>query len=269
MLMLDLDELDSVFSGRLLWSVKSPALARFRSQDHLIEFADVKNLRDRAISALHAKGFSKKIGAVRLLTQLRYLGYAMNPVSFFYCFDPTNTHVEAVIAEVNNTPWGEQHLYVIPAVKNRIHSRIAADEIDKTFHVSPFMSMDMSYRMAFSNPGQKLGVKIENHASEAAEGGCEDSPSNKKLLDVTMLLNRKPITTRNLNWMLIKYPLLSFKVFAGIYWQALRLYLKKVPFHSHPGKLKLTEIEGEAACTIDRDLKNPVDSDSETVLVGR
>jgi len=267
--MLDLDELDSVFSGRWFWSTKSPAFARFRSQDHLIEFAEVENLRDRVIAALNKNGFSKAIGSVRLLTQLRYLGYAMNPVSFYYCFDPTNTYVEAVIAEVNNTPWGEQHLYVIPAAENGNHGRVAADEIDKTFHVSPFMSMEMNYRMAFSKPGEKLGVKIENHSSVGAEGDANDSPSNIKLLDVTMLLNRKPLTTRNLNWMLVKYPLLSFKIFAGIYWQALRLYLKKVPFHSHPGKMKLTENDGEEACAIDRDLATSVDSDSETVLVGR
>jgi len=269
MLLLDLDELDSVFARRWFWSTKSAALARFRKEDHLIDFRSVENLRDRAVAVLHAKGFGKKIGAVRLLTQLRYLGFAMNPVSFFYCYDLTGTRVEAVIAEVNNTPWGEQHLYVIPANGNRNGSSVAANEIEKTFHVSPFMPMDMYYRMAFSNPGAKLGVKIENHLSGGQADQPESARANKKVLDVTMILNRKPLTSRNLNWMLIKHPLVSFKIFAGIYWQALRLYLKKVSFHPHPGKAIRTDVEDNKACAIDCDADHSAESDSETVLVGR
>jgi DUF1365 family protein len=157
----------------------------------------------------------------------------MNPVSFFFCYDPSGSRVEAIIAEVNNTPWGEQHVYVLPgqdsSLPHRDQRNVTAERIEKVFHVSPFMSLDMSYRMAFSIPGARLGVKIENHLDEPLNGVT-------KILDVSMLMTRKPLTARNLNWLLVKYPLVSFKIFAGIYWQALRLFFKKIPFFSHPGK---------------------------------
>ena len=152
MLMLDLDELDQVFAGRWFWSAHARSFARFRSEDHLVEFSNVGNLRERVICALRAAGFEKQIGAVRLL----------DPTSIPGLFDETRsafsiatirrtTRVEAVIAEVNNTPWGEQHLYVIPAGANHRRSSFSADQIDKIFHVSPFMPMEMQYRMAFFN----------------------------------------------------------------------------------------------------------------------
>lgn len=267
MLFLDLDELENVFSRCWLWSTKSPAFARFRAEDHLIEYGDVPDLRKRAIEVLRDRGFTKAVGPVRLLTQLRYLGFAMNPVSFFYCYDPTGKAIEYVIAEVNNTPWGEQHLYIVPATETRRRSGIAIDEIEKIFHVSPFMPMEMYYRMAFSAPGSKLGVKIENHSSARDDAGSDPRLNAKKVLDVTMLLNRKPLTARNLNWMLLKFPLVTFKIFAGIYWQAFRLYLKKVPFHSHPGK-QGRDMDPPSSPT-ERDSKQNVKNDSETVLVSR
>ena len=196
----------------------------------------------------------------------------MNPVSFFYCFDPAGLKVEAIIAEVNNTPWGEQHVYVIDAAKPKGSSshrkaRVSADRIEKAFHVSPFMSMEMSYRMAFTPPTENLGVKIENHLDEPVNGV-------KKILDVTMQLKRKPLTAFNLNRLLIKYPFVSFKIFAGIYWQALRLYLKKTPYYAHPRK----SAKGPKAGQMLEDPKksNPpsqsshsTQSESESVLVSR
>jgi len=231
MISLDLDELDSVFLGRWFWSTRRMAFARFRASDHLVEFSQTNDLRRRVEMTLSKSGIDSPIGPIRLLTQLRYFGFAMNPVSFFYCYDEAGGRVIAIIAEVNNTPWGEQHCYVIESDSKEIASgkNIQADEIDKTFHVSPFMSMQMSYRMAFSIPDKNLAVKIENHLDQPDENG------ESKILDVSMALKRKPITGWSLALMLAKYPLYSFKVFAAIYWQALRIYLKKIPFVSHPG----------------------------------
>jgi DUF1365 family protein len=146
----------------------------------------------------------------------------MNPVSFFYCLDPTGENVIAVIAEVNNTPWGEQHVYIVKGCSGS--RNVVGHQIEKVFHVSPFMPMDMEYRMIFTPPGERLGVKIENYQDE------------KRVFDVSMLCEKKPITTWNLNRVLLAYPLISFKVIAGIYWHALRLFLKKVRFFPHPGK---------------------------------
>jgi len=234
MLLLDLDELDTVFRWQPFWSTKRWALCRFKAQDHLKQFVDTESLRDRVRATLQAHGIQKSIGPIRLLTQLSYLGYTMNPVSFFYCYSLTGDKIQAVIAEVNNTPWGEQHLYVVPGDQLTHRSTIRSADIPKEFHVSPFFDMAMNYRMAFSAPAKTLAVKIENHSIPKDSRDPNLNASTSKHLDVTMKLRRKELTGWNLNGLLIKYPAISFQVVAGIYWQAFKLYLKKVPFVPHP-----------------------------------
>lgn len=232
--MLDIAEIDSIFRRQWLWSANRFALGRFQESEHLIHHRPHGNLRQRVIHVLGKVGIScQEIGSIRLLTQLRYFGFSMNPVSFFYCYSKCGNRVRAVIAEVNNTPWGEQHVYVIPNPETDRSSlsktSIRSSAIDKDFHVSPFMSLEMCYRMSFTVPGKNLGVKIENHL---------DQPLNdiKKILDVSMLLKQKPFTGWNLNLLLVRYPFITLQIFASIYWQALRLFLKKTNFYSHPRK---------------------------------
>ena len=154
----------------------------------------------------------------------------MNPVCFYYCQSESGDRVEAVIAEVNNTPWNEQHLYVIVApdrdLKQKQRSeRIVADRIEKAFHVSPFMPMEMHYRMIFSPPSDQLAVVMQ------------DFSGRDKVLDVSMQLARVPLTAGRLNWMLVRYPIISVKIFAAIYYQAIRLWLKKCPAFAHPERV--------------------------------
>ena len=243
MLLLDLDELDSVFARRWFWSTNKFSLASFRAEQHLKSELSEGSLRFRVDSVLKKHGVGGAIGPVRLLTQLTYFGFTMNPVSFFYCYDESGTRVESVIAEVNNTPWGEQHVYVMTAKAKKtcgteeypsksIPRAVFAEGVEKVFHVSPFMSLDMTYSMAFSIPHDRLGVKIENLVQVPLNGA-------KKILDVSMTMKRLPLSGWNLNRLLLTYPLISFQIFAAIYWHALRLYLKKIPIVSHPGPAKL------------------------------
>ena len=230
MLLLDLNELPDVFRGRLLWSTNRRSVVRFRSSDHLKKFADEPSLKNRVRLALDELGETRPIGPVRLLTQVRHFGYRMNPVSFYYCFDPTGSHVLAVIAEVNNTPWGEQHLYLVTANESDFaRRRVSSDRVDKAFHVSPFMEMEMHYRMIFTLPEDRLGVKMENWQA------------GKRIFNVSMLLEKRAINGYSLSWMLIRYPLMSLQTFGGIYFQALRLWWKKVPFVPHPDKRGLAK----------------------------
>jgi len=214
---LDLAELDRVFNGRWFWSTRRPALAWFRRADHLGD--PTVPLESAVRDLVEASGANRPAGPIRLLTHLRYFGYAMNPVSFYYCFDPTGARVETILAEVNNTPWGERHCYVLACPGDSAANTFA---FRKAFHVSPFMPMAIDYRWRLTDPGDRVTVHMVN-----LEAG-------QAIFDATLTLARRPITGGHLARVLLVYPFMTLQVIAGIYWQALRLRWKGTPYHPHP-----------------------------------
>lgn len=224
----DLAELPALFGRRGIWSTRWPALAWFRRADYLgaaaepLEQAVRRLVRERL-------GWSPS-GPIRLLTSFRYAGFRMNPVSFYYCFDESGEQLETLIAEVTNTPWDERHHYVLDlreAARGDLAARWSARN-DKEFHVSPFFDLAMEYYWRVTVPREKLLVHIENHAADG------------KPFDATLLARRQPLTRWNLARVLLQYPLLTMKVAAGIYWHALQLWWKGVPYVPHPGPVKST-----------------------------
>jgi hypothetical protein len=215
---LDLSELEDIFKKRWLWSTKRPALAWFKRQDHL---GDPSRSLDSEVRALveTQTGWRPK-GRITLLTHLRYFGYCMNPVSFYYCWNAADNGVEAIVAEVHNTPWGEQHCYVLDARAQK-ESRLQFS-FKKAFHVSPFMPMNQDYVWKFSTPGKTLSVHMENY------------DSGHKSFDASMHLDAVPISGWSLARVLVWYPFMTGKVILAIYWNALLLLCKRVPVHDHP-----------------------------------
>ena len=221
---LDLDELDVVFRNRFFWSTSRIAPARFRREDHL---GPVEVTLKEAVKLLVKRELGKELcGPIKLLTQLRYYGFAMNPVSFYYCYDATGKNVEVVVAEVNNTPWGEQHCYVLPW--NAHDSDRTRLRIEKEFHVSPFLPMQMQYAWEIEKPCESFRLKIENYQDGELK------------FDAILAMKRQSITTRNLTSSLVRYPWMSMKTFGGIYWQALKLWWKGATYFSHPKNAGLT-----------------------------
>jgi len=230
MMYLDLDELPTLFDRFLLWSKDKSNFASFKSKNYLVDKNnDLKNGVRQEIKkqtgAIHK-------GPVRMLTHLSYFGYCFNPVSFYYCFDESDSKVEFIVSQINNTPWDERFSYVIDNRKEKIvHQDSVADgkisnpierNFDKAFHVSPFLPMDMQYLWRFSPPGKKLSVYMKNMQKE------------KKVFDVTLNLRAKPITSMNLAKALFRFPLMTWQVVFKIYWQSLILWLKKTPFYDNP-----------------------------------
>lgn len=226
MMYLDLGELSDLFRERWLWSHVRPNVAWFCRKDHL---GDPQISLDHSVRDLvETKTGRRPSGPIRLLTHLRYFGYGFNPVSFYYCFDTTDAFVETMVAEVTNTPWGEQHCYVLGESLDEGTGGRHRYRFNKLFHVSPFMDMDADYDWRFSTPGHGLTVHMDN----LRKGG--------KFFDATMVLRRRDISGGSLARVLVQYPLMTTKVIGAIHWQAVRLWLKGCPFYPHPKNRNLS-----------------------------
>ncbi len=236
---LDLTELPELFDPYLLWSAKRPAVAWFRREDHLGEAKEPLDISVR--NEIRRQTGISPDGPIRLLTNLRYFGYVINPVSYFYCFSATTNRLEFVLAEVHNTPWGERHCYVLTAPVNQHTGAAQSVWSDKRFHVSPFMSMNMQYQWHMSEPGARLALHLKSHVDTDPDNSStmtfRSDFGNRATFDVTLLLRREEISTASLARTLLRHPCMTAKVAVAIYWQALRLWLKRVPFVTHPDRI--------------------------------
>ncbi len=220
---IDLDELPQLFAKRWLWSIDRPNIAQFRRADFLGD--KLTDLKTAVRDCVEAATGQRPAGPIRLLTNLRYFGYAMNPVSFYYCFAADGKSLEAIVAEITNTPWNERHRYVLPTTRAERRGgsqRVLAWSFDKDFHVSPFLPMELRYDWRFEEPGPGLRVHMDVADSE---GG---------LFDATLTLERREITGGALARFLVTYPAQTLAIAFRIYWNALVLACKRTRFHSHP-----------------------------------
>ncbi len=226
MMYLDTLELDKVLSLSPFWSTSKWALARLKRDDfHIskkyIDNPDTKNLPniDDAIrDTVELETGSRPSGPIRMLVNLRYWGYSINPLSTYYCFDDSGEKIVAIVAEVHNTPWNERHAYVL---KGDDFDKKQSCTFKKEFHVSPFNPIDMCYRWQSTIPTDTLCIHLENWKE------------NKKVMDATMILKHQPLNSRNMNAILIRFPWMTVKIVTAIYWQALKLWLKGVPTFNH------------------------------------
>jgi len=203
MMYLDLSELQQVFSLHPRWSCDRPNAAWFRRKDH---FGDPRVPLEQAVrDRVLAETGRRPAGPIRVLCHMRYFGHCLNPASFYYCWDASDTRVETIVVEIHNTPWGEVHTYVLDQSEDRHplpdwHRH----QFAKAFHVSPFIDMDIQYDWRFREPGEALNVHMI------------DYQNGKRLFDASLGVRRCGITRSSLTRVLVQYPLMTVKVVAMI-----------------------------------------------------
>ena len=215
MALLDVDRVSELTRVSRLTSYNRWNWASFDDRDHLGD--PNRPLRERLAVDAARHGIELPAGPIFLLTHLRYLGYCFNPVSFFYCFDRAD-RLQVVLAEVNNTFGGSHRYWLRPDPASRTFRAAAS----KSLYVSPFMPVDLEYAFALTPPADSLVAHMET--SRAGSVG----------FDATLSLERRPWNAAEIRRALVRYPAMTFTVMAAIHWQALRLWLKRVPFFRKP-----------------------------------
>jgi DUF1365 family protein len=206
---LDLDEVPELERRLRLFSANRRNLVTLYDSDHFED--DGRPLKEKVVAFCAERGF--EVDRVLMLAQLRVLGYVFNPVSFHWCYGPDGS-LACMVSEVSNT-FGERLPELLPGDSLRY-------EHEKRLHVSPFFGLDQTYRYAFSEPAEKVFARVD-----VLENG-------RRPLVAVLTGRRQELTNASLGRALVRYPLMPFKVTAMIHWQAVRLWLKRVPFHHKP-----------------------------------
>jgi len=190
------------------------AMLSFHDADHGVGGSDslawIEGLLD-----LH--GIGGVDGEIWLQTYPRVAGFAFKPVSFWYCH-AADGRLRAVVAEVNNT-FGERHCYVLddPAL-----TWGATVQASKVFHVSPFCEVKGTYRFRFARTAERIVARVELDDGQGP------------LLVTSVSGSTEPLTAARVRATLLRMPLLTLGIVARIQWQALQLWLKRVPWFRKP-----------------------------------
>ena len=227
MFYVDLDELELLHQKLRLFSLDRFNVFSFRRKEHLqlpIDAPDKgKPTKAHLLDYLSQNGVSANTGRIMCLTNLNILGYNFNPVSFYFVFDSKGQPLCSV-AEVSNT-FREMKPYFLGSdtlKQDQFHLNTT-----KYFYVSPFFDHDANFDFNLRVPGDKLNIRIDTFNKE------------ERVFISTLSGTRKPLTNLNLLWYSIRFPFLTIRIMTLIHWNALLLWLKKIPYHKKNDLLNL------------------------------
>lgn len=202
------------------WSSKGFNLVQFKRQNYL---PSDQSLYQEVCSTLKQHTNNDFTGDAFLLANLSYWGYCFNPIVFVACYEGDT--LRYLITEVRNTPWNQRFVYVHDTLANNSEADQQGYHVanfDKAFHVSPFMPMDLQYQWKYQIDDSKFFISM--HLLQ--DGGS--------IFNATLNLNGKSLSRAQANLIPFRFPLMCIKVVTAIYWQALLLWIKRVPFFPHP-----------------------------------
>jgi len=219
---LDLDRLGELPDLSPWFSARRFSLARFVRKDYL---GDPETRLGSAVRLRMAELTDEEVhGKTFGLLNLRTLGLYFSPVNFYFGFDQSG-RCSHFLAEVSNIPWNQRHHYAYKLEPgNRWHR-----EQDKQFHVSPFNPLDQQYGWHIESPGDRL------------ELGIDVDDRRGRIFEARLDLQRRPLARADLRRLLMRKPAMTASIVAGIYFQALKLYLKGVPYVPYPDSDQVKE----------------------------
>jgi len=223
---LDIDRIPELMARSRWTSYNRFNWASFHERDHLGDAS--RPLRERLERDAQSRGVTLPDGPVYLLTHLRYFGYCFNPISLYFCYDRAHA-LRMVLAEVNNT-FGEQQTYWLTDADRLNAPGSFRYRRPKAMHVSPFMAMDLDYEFVLTLPADTLIVHMATRPS-GSDGAVPP------FFDATLTLDHQPWAAGTLRRALLRHPWMTLKVITAIHWEALRLYLKRVPVFTHPARI--------------------------------
>jgi DUF1365 family protein len=217
MIAIDLDNISQHCFPNTMLRYNAFGLLNLRDRDH---FAQTPQNLKANIANLLPQHIQQKPHRIFLLTQLAHLGFSFNPISFFVIKAKEHDQILGLVLEVHNTPWGERHYY--PVFDLQDHLGILQARFKKELHVSPFMNMNFDYVISLSKKNNTTNITMDNWRD------------NTKHFSAGLSMHHQPLEAKILRQQFIRHLFSPHKTVAAIYWQALKLWLKGVPFCAHP-----------------------------------